>query len=63
MSDNIVHAEDWPHGLRCIDCHDLIEDGSPYSERLTSMIEGTPVVEIVCVPCGLGLATAGERQA
>jgi hypothetical protein len=51
----IVHAERWPHGLRCMDCERLLEDGSAYSQRLIAMTEERAVVEIVCVPCGLGI--------
>lgn len=52
----IVRAEDWPFGLRCMDCDALLEAGMPYSERLTGMVEQDPLVEIVCVPCGLKAA-------
>ena len=48
-----VTAEDWPFGLRCMDCDDPLEIGAPYSERLVGFTDEDPVVEIVCVPCGL----------
>lgn len=47
-----VDAE-WPHGLRCADCHDLMNDGDRYSEQLVSMADELPVVRIVCVVCAL----------
>ena len=51
-----MNADDFPHGLRCMDCGEPITDGSPYSKRLVAMDEDTPVTEIVCVPCGVGCA-------
>ena len=63
MDTNIVTAEDFPHGLRCMDCDEIIESGQTYSTRLTGIhsnqivIEGKPedvfLTELTCVPCGL----------
>lgn len=50
--------EQWPHGLRCMDCDREFVEGQPVAERLTAMTEhqGEPaaVVDIVCVSCALG---------
>jgi hypothetical protein len=58
----IVSEEDWPHGLRCIGCDEKLTAGMAYSERLLAFQDDLPVVEIVCVPCGLGLKR-DQRQA
>lgn len=59
----IFTEEDWPHGLRCLDCSAKFEDGSPYSKRLVGITASdNPITEIVCVPCGLGLAAAGAGE-
>lgn len=52
----IVNAEDWRYGLRCIDCDAEIPEGSAYSKRLVAMADETPVTELTCVPCGMGLS-------
>lgn len=51
-----VAAEDWPHGLRCMDCDATIPEGTFYSKRLIAADEHAVVTEIVCVPCGMRLA-------
>ena len=51
----IVTREAFPYGLRCLDCDGRIIEGSPYSKRLVAMRDHAAVVELVCVPCGLGL--------
>lgn len=55
MTRLVVHDEEWPHGLRCGDCANLLTEGMPYSERLEGMSEvaGEPaaVVLIVCAEC------------
>jgi RNase P subunit RPR2 len=61
MDEYTFHENDWPWGLRCTDCHRLFVQGEKYSERLTGVAMGSnaaspsPVVEITCVPCGMGL--------
>ena len=45
--------EEWEHGLRCGECHELFRDGQPYAEQFAGLIEDVPVVTPVCVPCGL----------
>lgn len=66
MDGLIVNKEEWPYGVRCIDCNSALAEGAPYSKRLVGFTSGPseeddprasslPVVEIVCVPCGLGL--------
>lgn len=47
------HAEDWPHGLRCIDCDKTMEEGDRYASRLEGFIDETPVTYIVCLECAL----------
>lgn len=51
----IVSEEAWPHGLRCMDCDARMEEGAAYSKRLVGITDGCPVVEIVCLLCGLGV--------
>lgn len=50
---NTVSAEEWPHGLRCMDCDTSLDDGDPYSERLGGFVDETPAVEIVCLSCAV----------
>lgn len=50
---NIMFGSEWPHGLRCMDCHKELTHGQFYSERLTGFTDETPVCEIVCVDCAL----------
>ena len=50
---NTVNGVDWPHGLRCMDCDTDLDDGDPYSERLTAFIDETPAVQIVCLSCAV----------
>lgn len=52
-SQRIVRSKEWAGGLRCMDCHTALNDGDAYSERLSSLLGDTPMVEIVCVPCAL----------
>jgi len=55
--DLIYTDAKFPHGLRCIDCDHLFEEGERYSDRLIWMAEfrGEPasVCEVICVPCAL----------
>ena len=66
MDELLVIEEAWPYGLRCMDCGTRMEEGTAYSKRLVGIAScaadeddssdgGYPIVEIVCVPCGLGL--------
>ena len=59
MRPLVVQAEDWPHGLRCIECDAILEDGSLYSERLSGFVDETPAVEIVCMECAVPLRGGG----
>lgn len=36
-----------------MDCDTDLHEGDAYSERLTEIINGTPLVEIVCLNCAL----------
>jgi hypothetical protein len=64
MNDPRVYAaEDWPHGLRCMDCEALFADGQPIAERLTALTEYADepafVVDVICVGCSVaGAVTA-----
>lgn len=51
--ENVYHDDDFPEGLRCMDCGQLFVEGQPYSERLDCFIDDVPLVELVCVPCAL----------
>lgn len=57
MSENarplVVRREDWPHGLRCMDCDTKLDNGDLYSERLSGFVDETPAVEIVCLNCAV----------
>jgi hypothetical protein len=62
LDELIVTEEAWPYGLRCLECSARMEKGQAYSKRLVGITSGGddsdcgyPIVEIVCVPCGLGL--------
>jgi hypothetical protein len=67
MDDLVVTEEAWPYGLRCLDCNTKLGEGTAYSKRLVGITSaaaeedcsdlGCPIVEIVCVPCGLGLTS------
>jgi hypothetical protein len=65
----IVQADEWPYGLQCMDCGTRLTAGSAYSKRPTGVFDYLGpdsndmdgerwgyVTEIVCVPCGLGVA-------
>lgn len=51
------NPDDWPYGLRCIDCDKLFEQGDRYSRRLTGMDtlgeDEVFCVEIICLECAL----------
>lgn len=53
----VFREEDFPHGLRCAECHREMTGGERYTHRLSSFVGDTPVVVIVCVPCDLGIAS------
>jgi hypothetical protein len=66
VDELVVTEEAWPYGLRCMDCNMNMGEGTAYSKRLvgiTGPADGDdpsschPIVEIVCVPCGLGLTS------
>jgi len=66
-------AEEFPHGLRCMDCADEFVEGQPYSRRLTDVdtcddladvfggdrADALFYTELTCVPCALKGATHG----
>ena len=64
-ADLIVSPTEFKHGLACIACDREIPPGQGYSKRLLGVIqwcppgeggcEARPIVELVCVPCGMGL--------
>lgn len=50
----VVTADAFPEGLLCAECDVELTVGMPYSELLLAMHEdGIPIVEIVCVECGM----------
>lgn len=56
MAEPMLYVEDdWPHGLRCMDCGCLFVERMPICERLYAMAElgDDPVacVHIVCAAC------------
>lgn len=58
-------AEDWPHGLVCMDCNQEFVEGQPISERLVGigqLSDGAPVltVEIICSGCATVMAPDGD---
>lgn len=53
MIPSLVRTEEWPHGLRCMDCDTDLNEGDTYSERLTEIVNSVPLVEVVCLPCAL----------
>lgn len=50
----VVEPEEFPFGLRCMDCDRQISTGALYSERLSGVSGESFVVELVCVECDLG---------
>jgi hypothetical protein len=52
----IVTPEGFPYGVACDNCQRVLTDGETYSHRLSAFAGDVPVVVIVCVPCGLGIA-------
>jgi hypothetical protein len=50
----IVTPEGFPHGLRCMDCNEVIPNGDAYAHRATDNPE---IAEIVCLSCGLAEVT------
>lgn len=53
MIQPIVRPEQFPHGLRCMDCQVELKVGDPYSLRLDDIVSGVPVTEITCLDCAL----------
>ena len=52
----IVTAQGFPHGVRCMDCHDPIPEGAAYISRTADCPHGDVLCvhgEIVCVACGV----------
>ena len=49
--------EDWPWGLRCIDCDRPFGEGDRFASRLIGMTEmgddPAAILEIVCLECAL----------
>jgi hypothetical protein len=58
MEWRTIHAEEWPHGVRCVDCLIELREGARYVERLEGFVEETPTTEIACVRCGEGLVSS-----
>ncbi len=48
-----MKVDEWEHGLKCMDCKQMLNDGDLYSERLSGFVDETPAVEIICVSCAL----------
>ena len=46
-------TEDWPHGLRCIDCNRELGGGDRYASRLEAFQDDIPITEIICLECAL----------
>jgi hypothetical protein len=53
FSGRFVREEDWPFGLRCMDCKAELRPGDAYSQRLVGLTDDVPVVEVICPACGL----------
>jgi len=52
----IITEEGFPHSAKCMDCGRELQNGMPYSKRLIGLSgESWPIIEVVCVPCGMGL--------
>jgi len=56
----VVKTEDWPHGLRCMECNRELVEGDQYSERLSGFVDDTPAVHIICAECAVAGATGQE---
>ncbi len=60
LSYPVMLAEEWPHGLGCVECHRQIPPGAPYAEKVEGFYQGefhgehNPLdVRIVCVYCAV----------
>jgi len=54
MEKLIMEAEEWPHGLICMDCKNPIIEGMAYSKRLVGFVDEIPLSEVICIHCALG---------
>jgi hypothetical protein len=55
-----IGPDEYPHGLRCMDCGERLKTGDRYSKRLVGFARDTPIVELVCLSCAiLGQEKAG----
>ncbi len=51
--------DDYPHGLRCMDCDRKLEEGEAIAKRLVAVGEDAVVTETICMRCSLeGALTA-----
>jgi hypothetical protein len=53
-------ADDWPYGLRCLDCDRTFSEGDRYSTRLIGLVqcpdpdaETAGLTEVACLGCAL----------
>jgi hypothetical protein len=57
MSDTLImNKEDWPYGLRCLNCNEKIPEGNIYSKNLVGISDDTFIMEIVCGLCAMGIS-------
>jgi hypothetical protein len=47
-----IRADEWPFGVRCMDCERLLNDGDAFIERLGGFAAEVPTTEVVCLLCG-----------
>lgn len=51
----IVTTTEFPHGLRCMECAELLVPGTAYATKPGPVPFDPSVSVIVCVACSLGL--------
>ena len=56
-------SDEWPHGLRCQRCDHVLRDGERFTTFLSAFAEDVPVLDVVCVPCGVTSASRSARRA
>ena len=53
----IIEEDDYPHGLRCMDCNRSLLPGDAISKRLVAIAsDGMTITETVCILCSIRVA-------
>src|SRR4051794_34886915 len=61
LNDLVMTKREFPHGLRCGECHRIIRKGRQYVSIPEGVAaDGLPSGMLVCVPCGSAYAGSGS---